>query len=123
VLSFATPPLAEDLEVAAPLELRLWVSEGLLRLRYRNSWEEPNPMRPGEVYPVTIAMFPTANLLRHGHRLRLDIAGSNFPQFEVNPNSGETEGSSKRPRKAITHMFVDRERASVLTMPVIPPGA
>jgi putative CocE/NonD family hydrolase len=151
VLSFATPTLAEDLELVGPLELHLWVasdgpdadihaklidlyppsadypqgfamnlSEGLLRLRYRNSWEEPNPMRPGAVYPVTIAMFPIANLFRRGHRLRLDIAGSNFPHFDVNPNSGEPEGSSKRPRKATTYIFVDRGRASFLTLPVIP---
>jgi putative CocE/NonD family hydrolase len=153
VLSFATPPLAEDLEVAGPLELHLWIasdgpdadihaklvdvyppnedypqgfainlSEGLLRLRYRDSWEEPAPMRPGEIYPVRVAMFPIANLFRRSHRLRLDIAGSNFPHFDANPNSGEPEGSSERPRKATTQIFVDRGRASVLTAPVIPAG-
>jgi putative CocE/NonD family hydrolase len=153
VLSFATPPLAEDLEVAGPLELHLWVasdgpdadlhaklvdvyppnddypqgfamnlSEGLLRLRYRASWEEPAPTRPGEVYAVRIAIFPIANLFRRGHRLRLDIAGSNFPHFDVNPNSGEPEGSSEQPRKATTQIFVDRGRASFLTAPVIPAG-
>ena len=153
VLSFATPPLAEDLEVAGPLELHLRVAsdgpdadihaklidvyppstdypqgfamnltEGVLRLRYRASWEDPSPMRPGEVYAVTIAMFPTANLFRRGHRLRLDIAGSNFPHFDVNPNSGEPEGSSGRPRKATTQIFVDRGRASFLTVPMIPSG-
>ena len=153
VLSFATPPLAENLEVAGPLELHLWVasdgpdadihaklidlyppnvdypqgfamnlSEGLLRLRYRNSWEAPVPMEPGKVYAVTIAMFPAANLFRRGHRLRLDIAGSNFPHFDVNPNSGEPEGSSERPRRATTQIFVDRGRASFLTVPVIATG-
>jgi len=71
---------------------------------------------------VTIAMFPTANLFRRGHRLRLDIAGSNFPHFDVNPNSGEPEGSSGRPRKATTQIFVDRGRASFLTVPMIPSG-
>jgi putative CocE/NonD family hydrolase len=150
VLCFATPPLVEDLEIAGPLELHLWVasdgpdadihaklidlypaspdypqgfamnlSEGLLRLRYRNSWEEPVPMRPGEVYPVTVAMFPTANLFRRGHRLRLDFAGSNFPHFDVNPNSGEPEGSNERPRTATNRVFVDRERASYLLLPVM----
>jgi hypothetical protein len=96
------------------------LSEGLLRLRYRDSWEAPTPMRPGEVYAVRIAMFPIANLFRRGHRLRLDIAGSNFPHFDVNPNSGEPEGSSEQPRKATTQIFVDQPRASFLTAPVIP---
>jgi putative CocE/NonD family hydrolase len=153
VLSFETPPLAENLEVAGPLELHLWVasdgpdadihaklvdvyppnrdypqgfamnlSEGLLRLRYRDSWGEPSPMQPGQIYPVTIAMFPVANLFRRGHRLRLDIAGSNFPHFDVNPNSGEPDGSSERPRKATTQIVVDRGRASFMTVPVLPAG-
>jgi predicted acyl esterase len=61
-------------------------------------------------------------LFRRGHRLRLDIAGSNFPHFDVNPNSGEPEGSSEQPRKATTQIFVDRGRASFLTAPVIPAG-
>ena len=154
VLSFATPPLAADLEVAGPVELRLWISsdnldadihaklvdvyppnpdyphgfamnltEGLLRLRYRQSWAEPAPMLPGEVYPVTIALFPTANLFRRGHRLRLDLAGSNFPHFDVNPNSGEPEGSSERPQIATNRIFVDRGHPSHLVLPVIPPGS
>lgn len=77
-------------------------------------------MRPGEVYPVTIAMFPTANLFRRGHCLRLDIAGSNFPHFDVNPNSGEPEGSNERPRTATNRVFVDRGGASYLLLPVMP---
>ena len=98
------------------------LAEGLLRLRYRQSWENPSPMVPGEVYPVAIALFPIANLFRRGHRLRLDLAGSNFPHFDVNPNSGEPEGSSERPQIATNRIFVDRERPSYLILPVIPPG-
>ena len=153
VLSFATAPLTVDLEVAGPVELRLWIAsdspdadihaklvdlyppsrdypqgfamnltEGLLRLRYRQSWEEPSPMVPGEVYAVTIALFPTANLFGRGHRLRLDLAGSNFPHFDVNPNSGEPEGSSAGPQLATNRVFVGRERASQLVLPVIRRG-
>jgi putative CocE/NonD family hydrolase len=153
VLSFATPPLAADLEIAGPVELRLWIAsdapdadihaklvdayppspdypqgfamnlcEGLLRLRYRDSWERPRLMTPGEVYAVTIQLFPIANRFRRGHRLRLDLAGSNFPHFDVNPNSGEPEGSAEHPRRATSHIFVERSRASHLVLPVIPLG-
>ena len=69
------------------------LTEGFLRVRYRDSWEQPSPMMPGEVYAITIELFPTGNLFRRGHRLRLDIASSNFPHFDVNPNSGEPEGA------------------------------
>jgi putative CocE/NonD family hydrolase len=98
------------------------LSEGLLRLRYRDSWEEPRSMASGEVYAVTIELFPTANRFQRGHRLRLDLAGSNFPHFDVNPNSGEPEGSAAQPRVATTRIFVDRLRASHLVLPVIPAG-
>lgn len=96
------------------------LSEGVLRLRYRRSWERPSPMIPGEVDAVTIALFPIANLFRRGHRLRLDLAGSNFPHFDVNPNSGEPEGSGRCPRTARSRIFVDRSRPSHLVLPVIP---
>ena len=43
------------------------LSEGLLRLRYRDSWERPRSMAPGEVYAVTVELFPTANFFRRGH--------------------------------------------------------
>jgi len=78
-------------------------------------------MASGEVYPVTIELFPIANLFRRGHRLRLHLAGSNFPHFDVNPNSGEPEGSAEHPRRATTRIFVDRTRPSHLVLPVIPP--
>jgi putative CocE/NonD family hydrolase len=153
VLSFATAPLERDLEIAGPVELRLWIAsdapdadihaklvdlyppsedypdgfamnlcEGLLRLRYRESWEAPRLMAQGEVYAVTIELFPTANLFRRGHRLRLDLAGSNFPHFDVNPNSGEPEGSAAHPRRATTRIFTDATRPSHLVVPVIPRG-
>jgi uncharacterized protein len=99
------------------------LTEGVLRLRYRASWERPTPMRPGEVYAVTIALFPIANLFRRGHRLRLDLAGSNFPHFDINPNSGEAEGSARQPRIACSRIFVDRSRPSHLILPIVPPDA
>jgi len=153
VLVFHTPPLPEDLEIAGPLELRLWVAsdgpdadihaklidfyppsedypegfamnlcEGLLRLRYRDSWEAPTLLEPGRPYAVTVAMFPCANLFKRGHRLRLDLAGSNFPHFDINPNSGEPEGAMEHPRRATTTIFVDSARPSHLVLPVIPKG-
>src|SRR5262249_52186194 len=98
------------------------LTEGLLRLRYRDSWETPSVMRDGAVYQVSIPLFPVANLFKAGHRLRLDIAGSKFPHFDVNPNSGEPEGSFERPRRATTRIFADVGRPSHLVLPIIPTG-
>jgi putative CocE/NonD family hydrolase len=97
------------------------LTERLLRLRCRGSWERPSAMTPGEVHAVSIALFPTANLFKAGHRLRLDLAGSNFPHFDINPNSGGPEGRAERPRRARSRIFVDRARPSHPLLPVIPP--
>jgi putative CocE/NonD family hydrolase len=151
VLSFATGPLTADVEIAGPIELRLWLAsdgpdadihaklldvyppsgdypdgfamnltEGLLRLRYRDSWEAPAMMAAGETYAVMVLLFPVANRFVRGHRLRLDLAGSNFPHFDINPNSGEPEGSASRPRVARTQLFVDQTRPSHLILPLLP---
>ena len=96
------------------------LTEGILRARYRDSWEDPSPLIPGEVYPITIELFPIGNLFASGHRLRLDIASSNFPHFDINPNSGEPEGAMEHPRVANNRVFVDAARPSQVILPVIP---
>lgn len=67
------------------------LAHGILRLRFRNSFESPVPMVPGEVYEVAIDTFPTCNLFKSGHRLRIDLAGSNFPHFDINQNNDWTD--------------------------------
>ncbi len=96
------------------------LTEGLLRVRYRDSWERPALMAPGEVYAITIELFPIGNLFARGHRLRLDISSSNFPHFDVNPNSGEPEGSMDHRRVAENRVFADAQRPSHVVLPIIP---
>jgi putative CocE/NonD family hydrolase len=112
-------PRSEDYPEGFAMNL----TEGILRTRYRDSWEEPSPMVPGEVYAITIELFPMANLFAQGHRLRLDISSSNFPHFDINPNSGEPEGSMEHPRVACNRVFVDAVRPSYVVLPMISSGA
>ena len=111
------PPSAEF-----PHGFAMNLTEGLLRVRYRDSWERPTLMEPGAVYAITIELFPVANLFCRGHRLRLDISSSNFPHFDVNPNSGEPEGEWRHPRIARNRIFGEAARPSHILLPVIPPG-
>jgi uncharacterized protein len=96
------------------------LTEGILRVRYRDSWERPLPMVPGETYAITIELFPTSNLFTSGHRLRLDISSSNFPHFDVNPNSGGPEGAMEHPRIARNRVHVDAAHPSHIILAVIP---
>jgi predicted acyl esterase len=65
-------------------------------------------------------LFPIANLFCRGHRLRLDLSSSNFPYFDVNPNSGEPEDEWRLPRIAHNRVFVESARPSHILLPVIP---
>jgi putative CocE/NonD family hydrolase len=82
------------------------LTDGILRLRYRHGWDRPEPMRPGELAEITVEAPPVANLFRRGHRIRLDIAGSNFPRYDVNPQSGEAEGRGLCRRVATTTLHL-----------------
>ncbi|MBX6342259.1 MAG: CocE/NonD family hydrolase, partial [Thermomicrobiaceae bacterium] len=99
------------------------LSDSILRLRYRDGRERAEPMEPGEVYRVEIPMYPTSNLFSAGHRIRLDVSSSNFPRFDVNPNTGEPLGRHTHTEVAINTVHHDREHPSHLVLPVIPSEA
>jgi hypothetical protein len=103
-----------------PEGFALNLTDGILRCRYRESWEKPSMMAPGEVYPITVTAFPTSNLFKAGHRIRLDISSSNFPRFDVNPNTGAPEGEGLDRRVAKNSVYVDASRPSHILLPIIP---
>ncbi len=40
--------------------------------------------------------YPTSNVFKKGHRIRLDTSSSNYPRFDVNPNTGDPLGDYRR---------------------------
>ena len=77
-------------------------------------------MAPGIIYEFTIQLYPTSNLFKAGHRIRLDISSSNFPRFDVNPNTGEPLNGHRRMVVATNTIYHDRERPSHVILPIIP---
>ena len=96
------------------------LTDGILRLRYAEDPGNPRLRSPGEVVRICITLLPTANLFLPGHRIRLDISSSNFPKFDVNPNTGEPEGLARRRRIAVNTVFIDRDRPSRVVLPLLP---
>jgi putative CocE/NonD family hydrolase len=109
-------PPSEDYPEGFALNL----TDGILRCRYRDSWVSPTLMSPGQVYQIKVEAFPTANLFKRGHRIRLDISSSNFPHFDVNPNTGAPEGTGLDRRVARNTVFMDAGRPSHVILPLIP---
>ena len=103
-----------------PRGYAMLLTDGIIRLRYADDPEHPRLATPGEVRRIRITLFPTANLFLPGHRVRLDISSSNFPKFDVNPNSGEPEGLARLSRIAVNTVFADASRPSRLILPVLP---
>lgn len=96
------------------------ILDSILRARFRDGFAEEKLMVPGTVYPITIVLPPTANLFARGHRIRLDIASSNFPQFDVNPNTGEPLGRHTHVLRAHNTVHFGPDTPSHILLPVLP---
>ena len=96
------------------------ISDTVLRMRYRNSWTDPEFMNVDTIYPIIISLPATSNLFTSGHRIRIDIASSNFPRLEVNPNTGQPVGRQTATRKAINTVHFGLDSASHILLPIIP---
>jgi putative CocE/NonD family hydrolase len=80
------------------------ITDGILRLRFRESFERAVLAEAGHVYAIEVTLAPTANRFIRGHRLRIDVASSNFPRFDVNPNTGAPAGVPSTPVVAINRL-------------------
>lgn len=94
------------------------LEDGILRMRFRESRTEEELMSPHKVYKATIDLWATANVFRKGHRIRLDVSSSNFPMYDVNPNTGEPPGRHSRLQSALNTVYHDAEHPSCLVLPV-----
>ena len=65
-------------------------------------------------------MAGTANVFQPGHRIRVDITSSNFPQFDRNPNTGDDLGASSKIRVAAQTVHHGAAKASHILLPVVP---
>ncbi len=96
------------------------LTDSIIRCRYRNGFDHEELMTPHEIYRVTISLAPTSNLFKVGHRIRLDISSSNFPRFDLNPNTGEPIGRHTRMVAAHNTVYMDSARPSHVVLPIIP---
>ncbi len=103
-----------------PAGVDLNVGDSIVRARYRNSLEHAELMKPSEIYLFTIEMYPTSLVFQKGHRIRLDISSSNFPRFDVNPNTGEALNDNRRWAIAINTIYHDAQHPSQIVLPIIP---
>lgn len=144
VLVFTTPPLAEPLAVVGRVRCRLWVVpdtpdldlsvrlsdvypdgrsmlviDGIQRARMRCGDDRECLLTPGVPTEIEVDLWSTAMVFNAGHRVRLTVAGSNWPRFEVNPNDGG-EIDTGTPIVAHPELRFGGDDPSVLLLPVLP---
>ncbi len=96
------------------------IGDGIVRGRFRESLQNEVLMTPGQAYEFTIKLYPTSNVFKRGHRIRVDVSSSNFPRFDVNPNSGETLNRQRLSYVADQTIYHDAAHPSRIVLPIIP---
>lgn len=146
VLVFTSGPLNADLEVTGRVWARTWIAadtvdtdvvvkicdvypdgrsynvvDGIQRARFRDGLYDPKPLTPGEPTPVGVDLMSTSHVFLAGHRIRVQIAASDFPRYDRNPGSGESSTVAKRVLPQRNQLFHDPERPSYVELPVVAP--
>jgi putative CocE/NonD family hydrolase len=102
-----------------PEGLAINLTDSVIRARYRNGWEQPEVLDPDQVYAFTFPLYPTSNVFRRGHCIRVDVISSNFPRFDVNPNTGGALGVERRFEVAHQAIYHDAAHPSHVVLPLI----
>ena len=148
VLIFDSKPLTENVTALGPITAEIYVScdcpdfdlwvrlldvapdgaafnlmspgNDVLRASYREPQRGRQLLTPGQVYKLTLTNMRTGNVFAAGHRIRVQISGSFFPDFSRNPQNGELETTTSPMRKAEIRIYHDREHPSRIDLPVVP---
>ena len=144
VLVYTSPVLKNGLEIIGPVRVVLYAStegkdtdftaklvevqddgislnivDGIIRTQYRESRNNPTFLEEGKIYKFDISLGATAIFLKPGSRLRLYISSSNFPRFDVNPNTGEPLGRHRRMIPADNSIYHDAAHPSHVLLGVV----
>jgi predicted acyl esterase len=143
VLVFTGEPLTEPLEVTGRVRAVLYASssapdtdfivklcdvypdgrsfnicEGQLRARFRESFSQEKPLKPGQVYRFEIDLWSTSVIFNKGHRLRVLVTSSSAPGSDPNPNTGEPFRASDRTQTARNTIYCDGRHPSHILLPI-----
>jgi len=95
------------------------ITDGILRLRYRESLSEPTLLEPGKVYQVAVDLWWTSIVFNTGHRIRVTVTSSNHPRYDVNPGTGAPWTESEERVKQTNRLYCDAARPSCIILPVV----
>ena len=146
VLTFDSAPMTSDIEVTGSIRARVYVScdcrdtdlwvrildvspdgaaynlmspgSDAIRASYRDLAKGRQLLVPDRVYELSLKNLVTSNLFRRGHRVRIQLSPSFFPNFSRNLHTGELETVSSRMQRATIRVYHDREHPSRVSLPI-----
>jgi len=144
VLVYSTSPLEESVTVVGPIKVVLHVSssardtdfaiklvdvypdgaaynlyDDIIRARYREGYDREVFMEEGEVYRLELDQMVTGNHFAEGHRIRIEITSSNFPNFERNLNTGGNNYDETEWVTATNSVHHSADHPSYIVLPII----
>jgi predicted acyl esterase len=145
ILVYTSEPLMAGVEVSGPITVTYYVSsdvkdtdvtaklidvlpdgtaynldETIQRLRYREGDDKKVWLEKDKVYKITLTPMVTSNFFAAGHRIRLEVAGANFPRFDRNLNTGGDNVSETTSVVAHTSIHHSDQYPSTITLTVVP---
>ncbi len=95
------------------------VAMGMVRARFREGLGRPKLLDSGHATEFKIRLRPTSNEFKAGHRIRLDVTSSDFPNYDRNHNTAADQNADARLEVAEQTVHHGGRYASKLVLPVI----
>ncbi len=144
VLVYTTAPLKQDTEVTGDIVAKLYVSSSakdtdftvklvdvypdgtaynvddtIQRAKYHSGYDKPTLLEKGRVYALTLSPLTTSNLFKKGHRIRVEVSSSKFPQYMRNLNTGENNALATEAVVAENVIYHSPEYQSHIQLPIV----
>ena len=95
------------------------MAAGIIRAQYRKSLFEPELVKPGEINEYIINLGNISQVFKKGHRIRIDISSSNFPEWDRNMNTGKYIGEDDTGIIAMQTVYHQSGYESYIDLPII----
>ena len=94
----------------------------ILRARFRNSFQEAQPVPSGESLHYAIDLHTNAHAFKRGHRIMVQVQSTWFPLYDRNPQKfvpNVYEAHASDYVKATQRIYRGGSLASTITLPVV----
>jgi hypothetical protein len=95
------------------------VCDGILRARFNDSFEKPTALVPYQPTEFVVDLWATSHVFQKGHRLRVAVASSSFPRWDINWQTGKNNALESSGIIARNRIFRDEIRSSHVILPLL----